>query len=89
MVSVAITKLKKILPQSLQAPFQQAFHQPITISSPLQDLVSFVREWENFLVDHAAEIDKPLAKKLDAVIVTNGDIRKELDRSARKFDDPQ
>jgi hypothetical protein len=26
---------------------------------------------------------------LDAVIVTNGDIRRELNRSARKFDDPQ
>ena len=89
MVSVAITKLKKVLPSSLQTPFQRIFRLPITISSPLQDLVSFVREWEEFLVVHAAEIDKPLAKKLDAIIVTNGDVRKELDRSATRFDDPQ
>jgi hypothetical protein len=53
MVSIAISKLKKTLPTSLQEPFTQAFPVPITISSPLQDLVSFVHERENFVSDHA------------------------------------
>ncbi|MEI6774445.1 MAG: hypothetical protein WCL18_06775 [bacterium] len=48
------------------------------IFSPYQDLINFKTEWMRFLDDHASEIDKPLAKKLDEVIVTNADIYKEL-----------
>ncbi|MEI6118900.1 MAG: hypothetical protein WCP92_06905 [bacterium] len=40
-----------------------------------------------FLTTHASEIDESLAKKIDSVIVTNGDIYKELSKSGRKFDD--
>jgi hypothetical protein len=50
----------------------------IDIFSPVQDLRNFKTQWINFLETNKDSIDKDLAKKLDKIIVTNGDIRKEL-----------
>jgi hypothetical protein len=40
--------------------------------------MAFKDQWLMFLADHADQIDKSLAKKLDNIIVTNGDIYNEL-----------
>jgi len=86
MVTIALTKIRKELKWGLRAAFDAQFPLPVDIFSSYQDLLSFKTEWTHFLDDHAAEIDKPLAKKLDSVIVTNGDIQKEFLKSSRKFD---
>jgi hypothetical protein len=39
-----------------------------------------------FLDENASQIDQKLAKKLDSVIVTNGDIKNLLTVSGKKFD---
>jgi hypothetical protein len=78
MVTIAITKIRKELKGDLKAAFDAQFQLPITIFSVYQDLINFKNEWVQFLDDHAADIDKPLAKKLDSIIVTNGDIQKEF-----------
>ena len=87
MVTVALTKIRRELKWSLKTAFDQQFPLPVDIFSPYQDLINFKTEWMRFLDDHASEIDKPLAKKLDEVIVTNADIYKELLKWWRKFDD--
>lgn len=87
MVTVALTKIKKELKGTLKTAFDTQFPLPITIFSSYQDLINFKTEWTQFLDDHASEIDKSLAKKLDSIIVTNGDIYKELLKSGRKIDD--
>lgn len=46
--------------------------------SPYQTLTAFKNEWIQFVSDHGSFIDESLAKKLDAIIVTNGDIRNQL-----------
>ena len=81
MVTVALTKLRKELKGTLKTAFDAKFSLPVTIFHFYQDLNNFVQEWRDFLDDHASEIDKPLAKKLDSVIVTNGDIYNELLKS--------
>jgi len=78
MVTVAIAKMKKELKGTLKAAFDAQFPLPIDIFSPYQDLLSFKNTLKDFLDDHASEIDESLAKKLDSVIVTNGDIQNEF-----------
>ena len=87
MITVAITKIKKELKGSLKTAFSSRFPLSVDIFSTCQDLLTFRDELKNFLDDHASEIDELLAKKLDSIIVTNGDIYKELSKSWRKFDD--
>ena len=86
MVTVAITKIRKQLTWKLKADFDAQFTLPITIFTSYQDLLGFRDQWSQFLYDHSAEIDKTLAKKLDAIIVTNGDIYREILKSGRTFD---
>lgn len=76
MITVALTKIRKELKGPLKVAFDSYFSLPITIFSAYQDLLGFRDQWSQFLYDHAAEIDESLAKKLDSVIVTNGDIQK-------------
>jgi hypothetical protein len=78
MVNVAISKIRKELKGKLKESFDEQFPLPIDIFSSHQDLINFKIEWLQFLNDHAAEIDESLAKNLDKIIVTNGDIQKEL-----------
>ncbi len=85
MVQVAITKIKKTLPHSLHADFDDRFKTPITAFSALGDLRVFSIEWGIFLDNHSDQIDKNLAKKLDEIIVTNGDIKSYLIDSGKKF----
>ncbi len=87
MVTVALTKIRRELNGTLKTAFDTQFSLPIDIFSSYQDLISFRNEWTQFLGDHASEINESLAKKLDNIIVTNGDIQKELLKSWRKFDD--
>lgn len=54
--------------------------------SSYQDLLTFKQEWLQFTKDHESEIDEKLAKKLDDIMVTNGDIQKELFATGRNFD---
>ncbi|HBB04126.1 TPA: hypothetical protein DCZ39_04495 [Patescibacteria group bacterium] len=81
MVTVALTKIRKELKGSLRIAFDEQFPLPISIFSPYQNLLNFKNQWGQFLLDHASEIDESLAKKLDTIIVTNGDIQKELLKS--------
>jgi len=78
MVAVAITKIKRELKGDLRAAFDVQFSLPITIFTSYQDLINFKTEWIQFLDDHASDIDQSLAKKLDSIIITNGDIQKEF-----------
>jgi len=87
MVGVALKKIRKELTWKLKTDFDERFPLPIDIFSSYQDIISFKNEWISFLDEHQAEIDGKLAKKLDAIIVTNGDIKKVLLESGRKFDD--
>lgn len=87
MVTVALTKIRKELKGTLRADFDEQFPLPLDIFSPCADLLNFKMKRSRFLDDHAGDIDESLAKKLDSVIVTNGDIHKELLKSWRKFDD--
>lgn len=86
MVSVALSKIRKTLSGPLRDAFDEEFPLPVTVFSAYQDLLGFKTKRTQFLLDHAAEIDKPLAKKLDGIIVTNGDIQQELYKTGRKFD---
>lgn len=54
------------------------FSLPVDIFSPYQDLLGFKDMRTQFFLDHAGEVDESLAKKLDSIIVTNGDIYAEL-----------
>ncbi|MEI6672769.1 MAG: hypothetical protein WCL02_05595 [bacterium] len=81
MVTVALTKIRKELKGSLKTAFDASFPLPVDIFSSYQDLLNFKTEWIFFLDEHASEIDESLAKKLDSVIVTNGDIYRELLKS--------
>jgi hypothetical protein len=87
MVEVALKKIRKELKGDLKDAFDERFSLPITIFSPYQDILSFKDEWLAFLDEHKESIDEPLAKKLDNIIVTNGDIKKLLESSGKKFDD--
>lgn len=86
MVEIAITKIKKALPRALHDDFDAQFPIPITAFSTLNNLRTFQQERLTFLDLHKNSIDEPLAKKLDAVIVNNGDIKKLLMASGKKFD---
>jgi hypothetical protein len=86
MVQVAITKLRKELPNALHKDFDERFKLPLTAFSALGNLRTFKQQWLIFLDEHASKIDEKLAKKLDGVIVTNGDIRRLLAKSSNKFD---
>lgn len=86
MIQVACQKIKKLLPKNLHTDFDLRFESSINAFSAIQTLTAFQTEWIDFLRDHAWVIDESLAKKLDKVIVTNGDIHQELLRSGRKFD---
>lgn len=87
MVTVAITKIAKELTGSLRTAFKTRFSLPLDAFSSYQNLLTFRDELKDFLDDHASEIEPWLAKKIDSVIVTNGDIYKQLMTSGRKFDD--
>lgn len=87
MVTVALSKLRKELKGSLKTAFDEQFPLPVDIFSSYKDLLGFKNEWSQFIADHASEIDESLAKKFDKVIVTNGDIYKELLKSWKKIDD--
>lgn len=87
MITVAVAKIKKELKWTLKTAFDAKFPLPLDIFSSCQNLIQFRDEFKNFLDDHASEIDEWLAKKLDSIIVSNGDIKKELLKSWRKFDD--
>lgn len=86
-VEVALTKIRREFTGDLKKAFDQRFSLPITIFSPYQDILSFKDDWLAFLDQNKEHIDEKLAKKLDAIIVTNGDIRKLLEVSGKKFDD--
>lgn len=87
MITVAITKLRKELKWPLKTAFDKDFPLPIDVFSPYQNLLDFKNQWLFFLETHASQIDQSLAKKLDSVTVTNGDIKKQLLVSSRTFDD--
>lgn len=87
MITVVIDKIKKTLKWSLRDEFNLKFPTPITVFSSSLDLISFKDTWIDFLWEHESEIDEDLAKKLDAVIVTNGDIKKALFALWKDFDD--
>ena len=86
MVQIAIDKIRATLPAALRRDFDARFPGPITAFSILQDLGAFKNEWIVFLDTHQAQIDQTLAKKLDQIIVTNGDIKKYFLASGKKFD---
>lgn len=86
MVSVLLSKIKKIFTWSLRSAFDAKFSLPISIFVPYQDLLGFRDEWRIFIADHASEIDEALAKQLDALVVTNWDIQQWLFSSLRKTD---
>lgn len=71
MVTVAITKMRGEFKGKLKAAFEAQFPLPMNIFRPYQTLLAFKNQWEDFLLDHAGEIDESLAKKLDRIIVTN------------------
>lgn len=87
MVEIALKKIRRELKGKLKDDFDQKFSLPITIFSPYQDILSFKSEWLSFLDEHQESIDEKLAKTLDNIIVTNGDIKKLLEASGKKFDD--
>ncbi len=87
MITIALQKIRKELPWSLKDDLDMAFSMPITVFSSHLHLTDFKEHWLHFLTDHSDEIDENLAKKLDAVIVTNGDIKKALFAMWRDFDD--
>ncbi len=89
MVTVALTKIRKELKWKFKDDFDEKFGNPLKVDifSPYQDLLNFKNERIQFLTDHPTEIDESLAKKLDSIIVTNGDIQKELLKSWKSFDD--
>lgn len=88
-VEIALNKIRKELTWKLRANFDERFGYPIKIDifSPYQDIITFRDEWKSFLDEHQTEISENLAKKLDAIIVSNGDIQKVLLVSGKKFDD--
>jgi hypothetical protein len=92
MVEIALNKIRKELKGKLRSDFDERFFDSehigkINIHSPYQDLLSFRREWLSFLTEHKPSIDESLAKKLDDIMVTNGDIQDVLDIAGKKFDD--
>jgi len=87
MVNVALKKLRKEITWPLRIAFDARFGTEVTIFSKVQNLVAFKNEWLAFLADHQGKIDENLAKKLDSIIVSNWDIKNELTKSWRKFDD--
>lgn len=80
-VEVAIGKLAKELPRTLKLDFTKRFPAKLDAFSPFSNLRVFARERRLFLDDHAHEIDDALAKQLDSIIVTNGDIKTLLAQS--------
>ena len=87
MVNVALKKLRKELTWPVRIAFDAKFGTEVTIFSRVQNLVAFKNEWLVFLGDHTGEIDEKLAKTLDGIMVSNGEIKNELTKSWRKFDD--
>jgi len=87
MVMVATNKIREELKWSLRTEFDKQFPLNVDAFSDCQNLLTFKDELSFFLWEHASEIDESLAKKLDSVIVTNGDIQREFLKSGRKFDD--
>lgn len=85
-VDIALTKIEKELSGKLRQEFMAKFPQPVDVFSPHQTLLRFKNDWINFVEDHRDSIDTKLAKKLDAVLVTNGDIRRRLETSGKKLD---
>lgn len=84
-VQIVITKITKELSGKLQSDFVARFPLPIDIFSNYQDVLAFKQEWLLFLSDHAADIDKDLAKRLDDIIVTNADIAAVFAASNKKY----
>jgi len=92
MVEIALNKIRKELKGKLRSDFDERFFDSehigkINIHSPYQDLLSFRREWLSFLTEHKSNIDEWLAKKLDEIIVTNGEIQDVLSVAGKQFDD--
>lgn len=78
LISATIKKIKKNLPNNLIPDFEANFQLPIDIHSPFENLKNLQQQRTIFLDSHKTEIDENLAKKLDKIIVTNGDIYQEL-----------
>lgn len=78
LITTAVKKIKKYLPKELEKDFDEQFASPITIFSKIQNLKELKNQRQIFLETNKEKIDKNLAKKLDGIIVTNGDIYKEL-----------
>ncbi len=79
LISATIKKIKKNLPSSLLADFNATFSLPIDINSPFETLENLKRERDLFVDAHRSEIDENLEKKLNKIIISNGDIYKELE----------
>ncbi|NCO98223.1 hypothetical protein GW864_03560 [bacterium] len=65
----------------MRIAFDAKFGTEVTIFSRVQNLVAFKNEWLVFLGDHTGEIDEKLAKTLDGIMVSNGEIKNELTKS--------
>jgi hypothetical protein len=89
LVQATLKKLRKELPKNLKAAFDKQFSQTVTIYSSVQTLVQFKNVWIEFLSLHAGEIDEELAKNLDNIIVTNGDLYREVEEEGIKINRSQ
>ncbi len=83
-VQIAIQKLKKNLSAALKADFDLVFTSPIDAHSSMTSLMSFKTAWETFLSTHV--LDEALIKKLNNIVVTNGDIKNEFIKSGHSFE---
>lgn len=86
LISATIKKIKKNLPDTLLSDFESAFLLPIDIHSSFENLKDLKQQRTLFLDGHKTQIDENLAKKLDKIIITNGDIYKELQYEGEKIE---
>lgn len=77
LITSAIKKYKKELPESLQKDFEANFPVPMDAYSESNTLEAFEKKWRNFLRENRGKIDQKMAKTLDKVIVTEKDIGNE------------
>lgn len=78
LISATIKKIKRNLPDNLLSDFEADFPLPIDIHSPFENLKNLQQQRRIFLDSHKSQIDENLARKLDKIIITNGDIYQEL-----------
>ncbi|AHB41745.1 hypothetical protein P148_SR1C00001G0958 [candidate division SR1 bacterium RAAC1_SR1_1] len=86
LISATIKKIKKNLPDTLITDFEAAFPLPIDIHSSFENLKDLKQQRTLFLDGHKNVIDENLAKKLDKIIITNGDVYKELQYEGEKIE---